>query len=160
MLDHKAMEFKSQAAPDETTRNSSLFSRFAWPACSAVVTFLAMLLIDWVFARLGLRREETLIDNFLLSGLVFGLVRTQQWWHEKELERNRRVLGVVAEMNHHTRNALQVIVGRSTLSIADSNAISEIREAVKRIEWSLREVLPHVNESTPDKTSNHHDMVV
>jgi len=154
------MAFKNQTAPDETPRNSSLVSRFTWAACSAVVTFLAVFAIDWVFARVGLRREETLIDNFLLSALVFGLVLTQQWQHEKELKRNRRVLGVIAEMNHHTRNALQVIVSRSTLSIADSNAISEIREAVKRIEWSLREVLPSVNESSPDNTSNDHDMVV
>jgi hypothetical protein len=143
------MTTKNQTVPEEVLRNSSLFSRFAWAVSSAVVTFVAMLLIDWVFARFGLRREETLVDNFLLSALVFGLVLTQQWQHEKELERSRRVLRVVAEMNHHTRNALQVIVSRSTLSIADSNAISEIREAVKRIEWSLREVLPSVSDSAP-----------
>jgi len=120
--------------------------RYAWAIGSAVIAFAAMLVIDWLFSRLGLRREETLIDNFVLSVLVFILVLAQQLRHERELERNQKLLGVIAEMNHHTRNALQVIVGRSALSIADANAIAEIREAVKRIEWSLREVLPGVRE--------------
>ncbi|MBV9610589.1 MAG: hypothetical protein JO187_13590 [Acidobacteria bacterium] len=118
-----------------------------------------MVLIDWLFGYIGLRREETLIGNFVLSGLVFMLVFAQQVRHERELERNEKVLSVIAEMNHHTRNALQVIIGRSSMSIADSNAIAEIREAVKRIEWSLREVLPSVSEQ-PAESEDKRNFVV
>ena len=90
----------------------------------------------------------------------FGLVLAQQLRHERELERNQKVLGVIAEMNHHTRNALQVIIGRSALSIADANAIAEIREAVKRIEWSLREVLPMLSEAPGEPAENNHKLAV
>jgi len=139
--------------------HSGAGSRFAWAFASAAITFAAMVLIDWLFGYIGLRREETLIGNFVLSGLVFMLVFAQQVRHERELERNEKVLSVIAEMNHHTRNALQVIIGRSSMSIADSNAIAEIREAVKRIEWSLREVLPSVSEQ-PAESEDKRNFVV
>jgi signal transduction histidine kinase len=146
--------------PRNTARRSPLLFRFAWALGSAAVTFLAVFVLDWIFARYGLRREETLIDNCLLSALVFGLVLGQQLRHERELERNRKVLAVIADMNHHTRNALQVIVGRSSLSMADSTAIAEIRDAVKRIEWSLREVLPTVSEIPSENARNDHKMAI
>jgi len=147
------------STPKRTTHSAPAF-RYAWALGSAAITFGAMLVIDWLFSRWGLRREETLVDNFVLSVLVFGLVLAQQLRHERELERNQKVLGVIAEMNHHTRNALQVIIGRSALSIDDANAIAEIREAVKRIEWSLREVLPMLSEAPADPAENNHKLAV
>lgn len=57
-------------------------------------------------------------------------------------------MGIIADMNHHTRNALQVIVSRSVLSMADSAAIEDIRQAVGRIDWCLREILPGADETT------------
>lgn len=61
-------------------------------------------------------------------------------------------MGVIADMNHHTRNALQVIVSRSVLSIADSAAIGDIQQAVRRIDWCLREILPNAEETTARQT--------
>jgi len=52
-----------------------------------------------------------------------------------------RKLEVIRLMNHHVRNSLQVI---SFVALAPQwkELASEIRGAVDRIEWALREVLP------------------
>jgi len=126
--------------------------RFRWAAVSAIVTFIGVYWIDAWFFRHGLRRDATLLDNFLLSGLVLALGVAQQLRHERELKRHRQLMGVIADMNHHIRNALQVIVSRSVLSIADSAAIGDIQQAVRRIDWCLREVLPNAEETTARQT--------
>ncbi len=125
--------------------------RFKWAAFSALVIFVAVYWIDAWFAHHGLRRDAPLLDNFLLSALVFALGIAQQLRHERELERHRQLMGIVADMNHHTRNALQVIVSRSVLSIADSTAIEDIRQAVRRIDWCLREILPNADATAASK---------
>ena len=126
--------------------------RFKWAVFSAIVIFVAVYWIDAWFFRHGLRRDATLLDNFLLSGLVLALGIAQQLRHERELRRQRQIMGVIADMNHHTRNALQVIVSRSVLSIADATAIGDIQQAVRRIDWCLREVLPNAEETTARQT--------
>jgi hypothetical protein len=116
--------------------------RFKWAAFSAVVIFVAVYWIDAWLAHHGLRRDAPLLDDLLLSALVFALGVAQQLRLERELKRQRQLMKIVADMNHHTRNALQVIVTRSVLSMADSAAVEDIRQAVSRIDWCLREVLP------------------
>jgi hypothetical protein len=134
---------------DRTTRHPLAAAlRFKWAAFSAVVIFAAVYWIDaWLFRR-GLRRDATLLDNFLLSGLVLALGIVQQLRQERALKRQRQLMSIVADMNHHTRNALQVIVSRSVLSMADASAIEDIRQAVGRIDWCLREILPNADETT------------
>ncbi len=126
--------------------------RFKWAAVSAVVIFAAVYWIDAWLTHHGLRRDATLLDDFLLSGLVLALGIAQQLRHERQLERHRQLMSVIADMNHHTRNALQVIVSRSVLSIADSAAIGDIQQAVRRIDWCLREILPNAEETTARQT--------
>jgi hypothetical protein len=122
--------------------------RFKWAAFSAAVIFAAVYWVDAWFSHHGLRREVPLLDNLLLSALVFALGIAQQLRHERELARHCQLMSIVADMNHHTRNALQVIVSRSVLSMADSAAVDDIRQAVRRIDWCLREILPNADEST------------
>jgi len=127
--------------------------RFKWAACSAIVTFAAVYWIDVWMVHHGLRRDVTLLDDFLLSSLVLGLGIAQQLRHERQLERQRQLVGVIADMNHYTRNALQVIVSRSALSIADSAAVEDIQRAVQEIDWCLREILPDAGGPKARKTS-------
>ena len=44
-------------------------------------------------------------------------------------------------MNHHIRNALQVIT-YATATDNQKNSVNLIHSSVERIEWALREVLP------------------
>jgi len=50
----------------------------------------------------------------------------------------------IAELNHHIRNALQVIkfLGVQNRSSLDAAQLQLINDSVDRIEWALREVLP------------------
>ena len=50
-------------------------------------------------------------------------------------------LQVIAELNHHVRNALEVI-SLSAYITHDEEAIRRIMEGVNRIDWALREILP------------------
>ncbi len=56
-----------------------------------------------------------------------------------------RQLHVVAEMNHHIRNAL-VAIQLSTYSTDDEKHLSSLSSAAERIEWTLREILPKSTE--------------
>ncbi len=125
--------------------------RFKWAAFSAVVVFVVLYSLDVWLSHHGWRHELRFFDNFLLAGLVFVLAISQQIRHERELQRHRKTMATIADMNHHTRNALQVIVNRSAQSIADAQAIEDIRQAVARIDWCLREVLPNTEEPVSAK---------
>ena len=48
---------------------------------------------------------------------------------------------VIAEMNHHVRNALQPIMYSPYLK-EQAEQVRIIQEGTRRIEWALREVLP------------------
>jgi hypothetical protein len=48
-------------------------------------------------------------------------------------------------MNHHVRNALQVVIYAASAH-KDDDLAEQVREAVRRIDWALKEVLPELNE--------------
>jgi len=50
-------------------------------------------------------------------------------------------LKTIEMMNHHVRNALQVIVD-SVYVHGQDQQVEEIKDSVKRIDWALREILP------------------
>ena len=60
-----------------------------------------------------------------------------------------RKLEVIRLMNHHVRNSLQVI-SFAALASQQEKATGELRDAVDRIEWALREVLPGQREDIGD----------
>ena len=71
--------------------------------------------------------------------LVFQLAREEK--ASRELMRER--MKTIAELNHHIRNALQVIkfLGGQRSGL-DALQLQLINDSVERIEWALREVLP------------------
>lgn len=77
----------------------------------------------------------------LLAGGLFLYVARREKAH-RELVRAR--VEMIADLNHHIRNALQVIklCGTQTESSFDSRQLQLIKESADRIEWALREVLP------------------
>lgn len=103
---------------------------------------------DMVLGREGVSRTDLL----LLSNVLTGVVAAFLYHQLNRTDRERRLavqqqLRTIAEMNHHIRNALQVITYASLQDRADS--VELIRSSVERIEWSLREVLPgHVSAGT------------
>lgn len=142
------------SSPSLARRALASVLRFKWAGFSAIVVFVAVYWTDAWFVRHGLRRDATLFDNFLLGLLVFVLGVAQQLRHEHALRRQRQLMTIIADMNHHTRNALQVIVNRSAQSIPDPSAIDDIRQAVRRIDWCLREILPGADEGAAKKPAS------
>ncbi|HET8824125.1 MAG TPA: hypothetical protein VFM77_03275 [Terriglobales bacterium] len=93
-------------------------------------------------------------DLILLSNLMVGLVGAALVYVLSLRERQRQQyvecrLRVIAEMNHHIRNALQVITFYSRNGQKQEVGIVE---AVERIQWALREVLPQLPEQPPRKS--------
>lgn len=74
-----------------------------------------------------------------LLGVAAGLLVL---FYERRQRRSIiRKLEVIRLMNHHVRNSLQVI--SFAASVPQQEALeADVRNAVERIEWALREVLP------------------
>lgn len=101
------------------------------------IFFLGSVSDVWVQRHVG-RPSVGIVDDALI-GLGVGLLVLL---YERRQRRNLIMrLEVIRMMNHHVRNSLQVI------SFAASGPEQEepkkrVRDAVQRIEWALREVLP------------------
>jgi len=82
------------------------------------------------------------VDNFV-AGIAAGLVvLVYERWRQREVDRK---LQTIRLMNHHVRNALQIISAASYIE-DPTEQLASVREAVRRIEWALREVLPGESE--------------
>ena len=99
------------------------------------------------------RRDLLFIAEFLVGivagALVFVLGRQQEQRAKFVNDRLR----VIAEMNHHIRNALQVITFH-THTAKDDNALSEMHDAVSRITWALGEVRPQIPDLDETRKGN------
>lgn len=105
---------------------------------------LRTLLDNWGVSGMAAAMDDLLIG--LLAGvLVFAYERHQ---HNLILEKMR----VIAEMNHHVRNALQPIIYSPYLK-EQAEQVKMIQEGTRRIEWALREVLPGESMVPPSSKS-------
>lgn len=97
---------------------------------------------DRMLRRDGVNREVITASANALTGLVVALMfleYTRNVQNRRRLVRDR--LEVIADMNHHIRNALQVI-SYGTATHGGKQETEMMRESIQRIEWALREVLP------------------
>lgn len=118
-------------------------------AAGLVVAVLGFFL-DRILLREGVPRFDLLLIINGITGLIAGCLFYQRAHGDKiEREFMRERMRTVAELNHHIRNALQVIkfwgAEESTLG---KQQVRLIHEAADRIEWALREVVP-LNTITP-----------
>jgi hypothetical protein len=131
---------------DDFARESVWSRRSSWLALTVVVVVSAIgVLLDRLLMREGLPRFGMLIVSNSLTGLFAGglfyqLAREDR--AHRELVRAR--MKTIAELNHHIRNALQVIRfwGAQQRPALDAMQLQLINDSVDRIEWALREVLP------------------
>ncbi|HVT99640.1 MAG TPA: hypothetical protein VHE33_19225 [Acidobacteriaceae bacterium] len=109
---------------------------------------VAVDLVDRWLASQGLHAEVTRFDDILPGLVAAALVFLIQRQQNRELRRQRQNAAVIDQMNHHIRNALQVIVARASLDHEATPELRQIDDAVARIDWALREILP---QSATDK---------
>jgi signal transduction histidine kinase len=117
--------------------------RFALGAALGVGvgSFLATELMHYVLVPdLGQSQERLLAEGlsaFIVCCLMAKLAHITRDRHRLTLARTQ----VVAEMNHHIRNALTSIF-LSAHATENQQLIRVISEGVDRIDWALREILP------------------
>jgi hypothetical protein len=108
-----------------------------------LLVFVAGLLLDALLIDVGMPRSDALILSNFLTGVVAGIGAWLLMIREQERRRAAmRRFQVIADMNHHVRNALQVIIYYCNKMEQEPRA--ETYDAIERIKWSLTEVLPHV----------------
>lgn len=106
-----------------------------------LVSFMATELLHyWLVPDIGRNRERLLAEG--LSALIVSCLVAKLGsvlWQQRQLTVAR--MQVIAEMNHHIRNALAPI-SLSMEAIENQQLIHLIRDGVNRIDWALREILP------------------
>jgi hypothetical protein len=112
------------------------------PGISAVifgsVVFMFLFAIEQLSIRFGLPKQQRIIDDFC-GGLIVGLlIYRYEYIRSKYLNEKLKTIEL---MNHHVRNALNVIVA-SVYVHGHDKQLNEIQIAVNRIGWALREILP------------------
>ncbi len=121
----------------------------------AIVVALTGILLDAILIRMGLSRYDVLVLSNILTGGIAGVA----WWlfslreHEQRTADLQR-LHMVSEMNHHVRNALQVIV--YYCSKMEDQSRTETQRAIERIQWSLQTILPQTEEERRRPPSSLH----
>ena|SRR5579872_2071402 len=87
-----------------------------------------------------------IVDDALVGVAASLLVLLYERRHSRNMIRK---LEVIRLMNHHVRNSLQVISFAASAPQQQELA-DKVRDAVGRIEWALREVLPGQREDIND----------
>jgi hypothetical protein len=101
-----------------------------------VLAFL--LLADELSLRYGLGTWQRAIDDFCGAIIAGLLIYRYEYSRSKYLNEKLKTIEL---MNHHVRNALQVIIDSVYLH-GHAKQLEEIQNSVKRIDWALREILP------------------
>jgi len=110
----------------------------------AVIVSLIGVVLDRLLLKEGIPRLDMLIFSNGLTGLFAGGLFYQM---AREARASRALveerMKTIAELNHHIRNALQVIkfLGGQRSGL-DAVQLQLINDSADRIEWALREVLP------------------
>jgi signal transduction histidine kinase len=106
----------------------------------ALVVFAISLVIDYILLANHDSPFSTIeISDILaaaLAGVLFFKILQAQ---RKEHQHLMRRLEIISDMNHHIRNALQVI---KLSKQEQSKEVINIDDAVDRIQWALKEILP------------------
>ena len=121
----------------------------------SLIALIVVTAVGYLFDR-GLRYEGVprqdllLLSDILVGAVAAALVYVVVTFQERRASFVAERLRIIAEMNHHIRNALQVIAYHSWIG-KDDQELAMIRESVNRITWALREVLPQLpaQESEP-----------
>jgi signal transduction histidine kinase len=128
-------------------------ARLRWTAaCLAIIAFVLTQALHWLLypltnADLLLRR----MGADALASVIIGLLAYRVF--RNLVERRRALyerLQLIAELNHHIRNALQVIVYFAQ-NAKDRESAERLRDSIERIQWALREVLPRYSPVEEDE---------
>ena len=108
---------------------------------AAVIFFIIDDFLDHLMLHISSANVALEISDAITALLIGALVaHLAVLYRQREAQAQSRVQRI-AEMNHHVRNALQVITYWS-LEEKEKRQVELVQDAVNRIQWALREVLP------------------
>ena len=138
-IKNHATESFTEPAPADSLSNWRIF---LMAIVGALVVFLIGTGLDYVLLHEHDSRLLVVEVSDALGGVVAGALMFRLLQYERERRaRLRQKIAVIADMNHHVRNALQVI-SLHAYSNTDQEQLTAVRESMERIQWALREVLP------------------
>ena len=100
---------------------------------------------DEFFTRVWPSKLLLFADDLVTAILVGWVVLLYEKRRNRHLETRLRV---IRDMNHHVRNALQVLA-YGTMKQEDEHTRNAMQESVIRIDWALREILPSNDWTSP-----------
>ena len=112
---------------------------------SGLIVAGAVVVGQWLFNdALGFHRFYGIgfVGPVIGFGVTAALVTTIQVRARQRRRARMARAQVVADCNHEIRNALQAMVGVQY----PNDKVEIIQEAVARIDWALRDLLPHVQD--------------
>ncbi len=111
---------------------------------AAVLVFMVGAGLDWFVLHENESRNVAISLSDTLAAVIAGALVYRLLQYERDRRKLlRQRLEIIAEMNHHVRNALQVI-SFSNYSADSEQQLERIREGVNRIQWALKEILPRM----------------
>jgi hypothetical protein len=138
-------------------RGASKGVLIAVAACFGGAVFLVSELMHYLLVpELGRHGERMVAEA--VSGLIIGCLTAQLF--RAMVERREATLArlqVISEMNHHVRNAL-VAISLSADEIQNRQSVRFTLDAVDRIEWTLREILPR-DKPLPEEACRYSDPI-
>ncbi len=144
---HLSPEPESVIAEEQRKLRSSIWQNpraaLLLACAAAIIIFLVSVSADLVLlrdhepARVTIELSDA-IAAFVIGILCYKIFRMEQ----QRSEYVRQKVEVISDMNHHIRNALQVI--SLSTHVENSNEVAAIRQSVDRIQWALRELLPKI----------------
>lgn len=123
------------------TRHAGLFIILIFVFVFTLGMLQDLFLVREGFSRWGLITLSNVVNALIAGALFYQFVRNEKIRHDMVRER----MHTIAELNHHIRNALQVIKfwGASHQNCQlDDMQLQLMKDSVDRIEWALRELLP------------------
>jgi len=110
---------------------------------AGVLIGAAMLGVQIAMDSLTGPTERTLLLSDMFVGVITAIVTGAGLrQYDAHLRADEARMRMIAEMNHHVRNALTAI-SLSVYAKNDPHLEQITRESIQRIDWALREVLPH-----------------
>ena len=128
-------------------------------ACAVAVALAkisaAILLLNDPWHHEGLLIVDAALSGTLAGALVWILLGLVRGRRRRLIEYVRRV----ADLNHHIRNALQILVYQATLTHSDPEQIAQVENTVRRVDAALHEIFPIIGDRRLDAERRPHDLI-
>lgn len=121
---------------------------------AGVKTVVVVALVNDPERHRDLFATDALVSGTLAGTLVWIVLRLVHGRRRRLIEYVRRV----ADLNHHIRNAMQIIVYQATLSHTDPQEIEQVESAVRRVDAALHEIFPILGDRKSD-APEHRDLI-